>query len=81
MKNHNTFRQKENGQHLLAEASIQPLAGLLSRAEVARRLGVCVHTVARNKQLTPIKFNARLVRYRIEDVEQFIQSATARGKV
>jgi hypothetical protein len=38
-------------------------------------LGTCVHTVARSKQLNPIKFNARLLRYRAEDVERFIQSA------
>jgi hypothetical protein len=61
----------ENPRHI----AHQQLAGLLSRKQVAQILGTCIHTVARNKQLTPIKFNTRLLRYRAEDVEQFIQSA------
>lgn len=41
---------------------------LLSRREVADRWGVCDHTVQRNKSLKPIRFNSRLLRYRLEDV-------------
>lgn len=48
---------------------------LLSRKEVATLLGVCGHTIARNPRLKPVKFNERLVRYRAQDVEAFIQSA------
>ncbi len=49
--------------------------GLLSRAQVAQQLGVCPHTVARNKDLRPLKFNQRLIRYRAEDVQRYIESA------
>jgi len=41
---------------------------LLTRKEVAERWGVVVHTIARNKNLKPIRFNGRLIRYRLEDV-------------
>lgn len=41
---------------------------LLTRKEVAQRWGVVVHTIARNKNLKAIRFNGRLLRYRIEDV-------------
>jgi hypothetical protein len=54
----------------------QQFAGLLSRKQVAEILGTCVHTIARNRQLSPIKFNARLLRYHPEDVQRFIQAAT-----
>lgn len=53
----------------------QQVAGLLSRKQVAQILGTCVHTIARNKRLSPIRFNARLLRYRSEDVARFIESA------
>ncbi|MEO8429345.1 MAG: helix-turn-helix domain-containing protein [Verrucomicrobiota bacterium] len=60
------------------------LIGLLSRAEVAARLGVCVHSVQRmtRKGLLPcIVFNRRLLRYKSEDVEKFILSAvTGKGR-
>jgi hypothetical protein len=75
MSQNHLFKQqigRPNDTHAITN---QPATGLLSRADVARRLSVCVHTVARNKQLTPIKFNARLVRYRAEDLEKFIESA------
>jgi len=51
---------------------------LLTRAEVARRLGTCTHTVQRltRRGLLPaIVFNRRLIRYQPEAVEAFIQSA------
>jgi len=41
---------------------------LLSRAQVAERWGVCIHTVARMKELKPISFNRQNLRYRLEDV-------------
>jgi hypothetical protein len=48
-------------------ASSQP-APFLSRRQVADRWGVCVHTVAKNKSLTPVRFNPRLIRYRFSEV-------------
>jgi len=56
---------------------------LLSRREVAARLGVCVHTIARATRaglLPAVKFNARLVRYRPEAVEAFIGAAAVGGR-
>lgn len=55
--------------------SQQRIRDLLSRKQVAEILGTCIHTVARNKELKPIRFNARLVRYRAEDVERYIEAA------
>ena len=40
----------------------------MSRREVARRWGVCSHTIARRRDLQPVRLSARLLRYRIEDV-------------
>jgi len=45
---------------------------------VADALGLCVHSVARYTRaglLPCIKLNARVVRYKVADVEQFIKSA------
>ena len=47
-----------------------PTEVLLTRQQVAKRWGVCPHTVARHKKLRPIRFNSRLLRYRLSDVEQ-----------
>jgi excisionase family DNA binding protein len=58
----------------------QAIIGLLSRAQVAQRLGTCPHTVARltRKGLLPcLRFNSRLIRYKREDVDKFISSALA----
>jgi hypothetical protein len=70
----NSIKSKPAGSGQTAQIN-QPTAGLLSRAQVAKQLGVCTHTIARNKQLKSLKFNARLVRYRAEDVARLIQSA------
>ena len=51
---------------------------LLSRAQVAQRLGVCRHTVQRLTRrgiLPAIIFNRRLIRYAPAAVEAYIQSA------
>jgi excisionase family DNA binding protein len=83
MKNHNSSKQKRN----LTAASIPPvvgappeitLSGLLSRAEVAERLGVCCHTIQRltRKGVLPaLRFNKRLIRYTPQTVEAFVKSA------
>lgn len=40
----------------------------LTRKQVAARWSVTTHTVARRKDLKPVRFNRRLLRYRLEDV-------------
>lgn len=57
--------------------SNQPLAGLLSRKQVAQRWGCCEHTIARRTDLTPLRFNSRLLRYRLQDVQAVEAAATA----
>lgn len=59
----------------LSEAPSPPK--LLSRRQVAQRWGCCEHTVARRKDLKPMRFNRRMIRYRIEDVEAVERDATA----
>jgi hypothetical protein len=64
------------------ESSADRIARLLSRAQVAHRLGVCPHTVQRltRRGLLPaIVFNRRLIRYAPAVVEQFINSAVTGG--
>lgn len=40
----------------------------LTRAELARRWGVCTKSIARDLRLTSYKFTARRVRYALSDV-------------
>lgn len=61
-----------------SESTEAAIVGLLSRADVGRRLGVCTHTVqrlTRRGMLPALVFNKRLIRYRPEVVEAFINSA------
>jgi hypothetical protein len=51
-------------------------ATLLSRRQIAERWQCCEHTIARRKDLRPLRFNRRLIRYRLEDVEA-IEAAAA----
>jgi len=51
------------------QAGVTDSTKLLSRRQVAERWGVCTHTLARRKDLTPIRFNRRLLRYRLSDVQ------------
>lgn len=54
---------------------------LLSRRDVAAMMGTSTETVKRRERdgtLKAIKFNARLTRYRREDVETMIAQASAR---
>ena len=51
---------------------------LLSRRQVAIREGVSVMTIKRREQegwLTPLRFNERLIRYRLSDVLRYEQAA------
>ncbi len=62
----------------LSPQTKQLVIELLSRADVARELKTCTHTIARltRKGVLPcLKFNSRLIRYRREDVDKFISSA------
>ena len=66
----------------LSPQTKQVLIGLLSRTQVAHRLGTCTHTVQRltRRGLLPaIVFNKRLIRYSPEVVEQFIDAAIVGG--
>lgn len=51
---------------------------LLTRRKVAQILGVCEHTVARDKRLSPVVFNSRRLRYRRSDVNALIDAASAK---
>jgi hypothetical protein len=42
---------------------------LLSRKEVAQRWHCCVQSVYRRKDLTPVRFSRRFLRYRLTDIE------------
>lgn len=54
----------------------RPAAVLLSRKEVAQRWHCCVASVARRKDLQPVRFTRRFLRYRLEDVEAVEAAAT-----
>ena len=41
----------------------------LTRRELAERWSCCTHTIARMKKLKPFRFNKRLLRYRLSDIE------------
>ena len=43
--------------------------GLLTRQQLARRWNCCSHTIARRKDLQPVRLGRRLLRYRLCDVE------------
>ena len=86
-----TSRPKGDGQKLppdnqqtagLPTETKSPLNGLLSRAEVAQRLGVCPHTIQRLTRkgiLGAIVFNRRLIRYAPETVDAYIRAAMTAG--
>jgi hypothetical protein len=42
---------------------------LLTRRQLAQRWSCCPHTIARRKDLQPVRFGRRLLRYRLSDVE------------
>jgi hypothetical protein len=63
---HKSFQTSLADERRLEE---QPVKRLFSRAEVASRWSCCTHTVARRKDLKPVRFNKRFLRYRLEDIE------------
>ena len=62
----------------LSSHTKQAPIGLLSRRQLAERWGVCVHTIARRPDLVPVRFNRRLIRYRLENIEA-IEAAAGGG--
>ncbi len=86
-----TSRPKGDGQQLstdnqqtagLSTETRSVLIGLLSRAQVAQRLGVCPHTIqrlTRNGILGAIVFNRRLIRYAPETEDAYIRDAMTTG--
>lgn len=48
---------------------VDTIEPLLTARQVAERWGVCIATVKRNKRLKQVRFNSRLIRYRLSDVE------------
>ncbi|HUZ06588.1 MAG TPA: hypothetical protein VMV89_03790 [Candidatus Paceibacterota bacterium] len=85
------LNQKEAGSSQKSCQTNQPQAGLstvgrqilvgllLSRRELAQRWNCCPHTIARRKDLQPVRLGRRLLRYRLCDVE--IIEAAALGTV
>ena len=66
--------KKETLQQIAAENE-----RLLSRRQVATRQGVSTETIKRRERegsLTPLRFNERLIRYRLSDVLAYEQAAT-----
>lgn len=55
-----------------------PLPSLPTRGQVADYVGVCPHTVARYTRaglLPCVRINSRVIRYRREDVQAFVNAA------
>ena len=50
---------------------------LLTREHVASRWSVCKHTVARFKELRPVKLGRGLLRYRLSDILRIERAAMA----
>jgi predicted site-specific integrase-resolvase len=64
-------------------ASKAPAKGvmLLSRWQVAEKLAVSIDTVKRMEergQLRPIRLNARMIRYRLHEVEEMMKAHEAK---
>jgi predicted DNA-binding transcriptional regulator AlpA len=72
-------RRRKTDAEILKE--IGPETRLLSRQQIAVKQGVSVETVKRRERqglLQPIRFNSRLVRYRLSDVLAY-EAAAAGG--
>lgn len=55
-------------QHPSTEAERLSSSTLLTRHEVAQRWHCCPHSVARRKNLRPLRLSGRMLRYRMADV-------------
>jgi len=61
------------------EPSAERIASLLSRAEFARRLNVCSHTIQRMERrglIHGLRFNARLIRYPVSELDRLLKEAS-----
>lgn len=70
-------RARKNHSETLKEVEAEN-ERLLSRRQVAARQGVSTETIKRRERqgaLTPLRFNERLVRYRLSDVLRYEQAA------
>ena len=65
----NTTEQHTTANNQPVTPAPQPEIKLLTRRQVATRWAACPRTVARTKELKPIYFNSRRLRYRLTDVE------------
>lgn len=52
-----------------------PPGHLLTSRDVADRWSCCVHSVRRRKDLRPVRFNQRMLRYRLADIEAIERAA------
>src|SRR5258708_4795015 len=66
-----------NSCHTPDQVGQQRFRELLTRKELADRWACCPHTIARRKDLKPFRFNKRMLRYRLADIEAI--EAAARG--
>jgi predicted DNA-binding transcriptional regulator AlpA len=56
----------------------------LSRAQVARKLGVCVATIKRMEDrgmFSPIRLSRQTVRYRLSDIDAYLENAAQTRRV
>ena len=79
----NTSHSNQQDAGLLSTVQQTILVGLLTRKQVADALGLCTHSVMRftRRGLLPaVTLGPRVIRYRAEDIERFIQSGvTGKG--
>ena len=61
----------------------QELEQLLSRRDLAQRWHCCIETVKRRERanlISALRFNARLIRYRLADIREYEQQAAGGAK-
>ena len=57
------------------QESFPPYKHLLTAKDVADRWRCCVHSVRRRKDLKPVRFNQRMLRYKLADLEAIERAA------
>jgi len=76
MANNNSSRQKPQNTPVLGNEQIQPL---LTRAEFAKALSLCTHSIQRMERrglIKAIRINSRVIRYPVCELERLLQEAT-----
>lgn len=79
MKKRSSFAEKEHATDGPAQKT--SLCPLWTRKQVAKTLQLCVHSVARytrRGELPCVKINPRVVRYKQQDVQAFIESGSVK---